>query len=51
MGAVYVENETKLLGPIALGAVFEETRHGKDVTNHTGAIYDGNETELSSPIR
>ena len=48
--AVYVENDIKLLGPIRLGAIYDETRQDKDVTNRKGVIYVKSNSELSWPI-
>lgn len=46
IGAVYIENNTKLSGPIGPGMVYTKIRQDNDVTDHTDVVYTENETEL-----
>lgn len=50
IGHVYVENSTKLLGPIELGAIYDETWHDNNMTDHIGLVYAKNDTDLLGPI-
>ena len=47
IGLVYTKNDTKLLGPIKLGAVSDKTRQDHDVTNLPCAVYTKNEIAFS----
>ena len=46
IGLVYVENDTRLLGPIGLGVVCDKTRQENDVTDLPCVSYTENETEV-----
>ena len=51
ISVIYVETETKLLGPIWPGTVYDETRWDNDVTDRTSAAYIENDIELWLSIR
>lgn len=46
ISAVYVENNTKLSGPIGPGMVYTKIRQDNDITDHTDVVYTENETKL-----
>lgn len=46
VGLVNAKTKTKLLGPILLGVVYDETIQDNDVINRTGTVYAKNETKL-----
>ena len=46
--AIYAKNETKLSGPIGLGAICDkQNKKGNYMINHADVVYVENETELS----
>ena len=47
IGALYVEDYTKLSGPIGMGAVYMKTRKNNDVIDLTSVVYIEKETKLS----
>lgn len=44
---IYIKNDTKHLGPIGPGVVYDEARQDNDVIDLIRAIYFENEIELS----
>lgn len=50
IGLVYAKNDTDLVGPIELGAVYDKTKQDNDVVDRIGIVYTKNNIKLLGPI-
>ena len=46
IGLVYIENDTKPLGPIKSGMIYDKTKQDNDMTDLTGVVYAKKENEI-----